>query len=88
MDDLSGFLWLLIIIIGPILLAAALAYGGYQTFRRRRRTGAPLDARQATPGEAAAAGGEQRRSGTYLMRLGLPVAAAVVLIAVAMALYM
>lgn len=85
--DFGGVLWVSISVLGPLLLAAALAYGGYSTIKRRRRTGAPVGARNATPSEAAAAGGDRRSSSTYLMRLGLPVAAAMVLIAVVVALY-
>jgi hypothetical protein len=88
MDDISGLLWALINIVGPLLLAGVLAYGGYQTIKRRQRTGTTLDARRATPAEAAAAGGDRRSSNTDLMRLGIPVAAAVVLIAVVVALYL
>ena len=87
MTDGGGFLWVAINVLGPLLLAGALAYGGYQSMRRRGRAGKPVDARRATPSEAAAAGGEHRSSSTYLVRLGLPVAAAVVLIAVVVALY-
>lgn len=87
MTDGGGILWVAINVLGPLLLAGALAYGGYQTLQRRRRTGATLGARVATPAEAAAAGGERRSSGTYLLRLGIPVAIAVVLIAVVVALY-
>ncbi len=87
MTDGGGLLWVAINVLGPLLLAGALAYGGYQSLKRRRQTGKPLGARHATPAEAAAAGGERRSSGTYLLRLGLPVAAAVVLIAGVVALY-
>lgn len=84
----GGVLWVAINVLGPLLLAGALAYGGYQSVKRRGRAGKPVGARHATPVEAAAAGGERRSSGTYLLRMGLPVAAAVVLIAVVVALYL
>jgi hypothetical protein len=87
MADLSGSMWFLITVIGVALLGAALAWGGFQTFKRRERTGAPIGARHATSAEAAAAGGERRSSGTYLMRLGIPVAAVCLLLIVVFALY-
>lgn len=85
--DFGGVLWVAITILGPLLLAGAFGYGVYQTVQRRRRTGASLDARRASPAEAFSAGGERRSSGTYLMRLGIPVAAAVVLIVVVVTRY-
>ena len=85
--DFGGLLWVIGLGLGTLLLGAILFYGGAQSLKRRREAGAPLGARHATRAEAAAAGGDRRSSGTYLIRLGLPVAAAVVLIAVVVALY-
>jgi len=85
--DLGGLLWVIGLGLGTLLLGAVLAYGGTQTLKRRGRTGAPVDARTATPGEAAAAGGEHRSSTSYLLRLGIPIAAAVALILIITALY-
>jgi hypothetical protein len=39
MEETSGVLWLLQIILGPIILGIALAYGTFQWRRRRRLQG-------------------------------------------------
>ena len=39
MEEASGVLWLLQIILGPIILGIALAYGAFQWRRRRRLQG-------------------------------------------------
>ncbi len=39
MEETSGVLWLLQIILGPIILGIALAYGAFQWRRRRRLQG-------------------------------------------------
>jgi hypothetical protein len=82
----DGLGWLLMNFIGPILLGLALAWGGYESYRRRRARGAPVDARQATPREAAVNAaygqGEDKPTGSYILALGLPVLATFVLIAI------
>jgi hypothetical protein len=84
----DGLGWLLMNLIGPLLLAAALAYGGYETYRRRRARGLPVGPRAIDPGRAAALDDRPSRSaGTYLVRLGLPVLAALILIAIVAKLY-
>jgi len=89
--DISAFLWALMTIGGPLVLALILAYGGYQTIRRRSRTRAPVGPRAATPEEAALnerlGQGREKSFGTYALRLGLPVAAALALVAAAAVLY-
>ena len=45
MEKASGMLWALQIIVGPLVLAAALAYGTFQ-YRRRRRLGELQSTRQ------------------------------------------
>jgi hypothetical protein len=87
MFDFSGSMWFSMTVIGVLALGVLLAWGGYQTWLRRSRTGEPIDARQASPREAAMAGGERRSSTTYLTRLGIPVAAVCVLLIVVIALY-
>ena len=49
MQGFSGIFWAMLTIGGPLVLAAVLAYGGYQSFQRRRRLGLPVGARPATP---------------------------------------
>src|SRR5215204_4704033 len=49
----DGLGLLLINFAGPILLGLLLAWGGYQTYLWRRRRGLPVDARPASPYEAA-----------------------------------
>jgi hypothetical protein len=39
MEEASGVLWLLQIVVGPLILGIALAYGGFQWRRRRLRQG-------------------------------------------------
>ena len=39
MEEASGVLWLLQIILGPVILGLALAYGTFQWRRRRRLQG-------------------------------------------------
>ena len=82
----DGLGWLLMDIIGPLLLALLLAWGGYQTYLWRRRRGLPLDARRASPQEAAVnvahGQGYGDRGISPLLGLGLPVLAAFVLIAI------
>jgi hypothetical protein len=39
MEEASGILWALQIIVGPIVLGLALAYGAFQWRRRRRLQG-------------------------------------------------
>lgn len=85
--DFGGVLWVIGLGLGTLLLGAVLAYGGAQSSKRRGRTGAPVDARHASPAEAAAAGGDRRSSSTYLLRLGIPVLGAVALIVIIRALY-
>jgi hypothetical protein len=88
MQDFSGIFWSLATIGGPIILAVVLALAGYRTIQRRRRLGLPVGARPASPGQAAYVAATERRSpGTYMLRLGLPVLATCVLIAVVIALY-
>jgi hypothetical protein len=84
----DGLGWLLMNLIGPLLLAAALAYGGYETYRRRRARGLPVGPRSIEPGLAAAMDDRpSRSSGTYILRLALPVLAALILIAIVAKLY-
>jgi hypothetical protein len=49
----DGLGLLLMNFAGPILLGLLLAWGGYQTYLWRRRRGLPVDARTASPHEAA-----------------------------------
>jgi hypothetical protein len=86
--DFSGVLWAMATIGGPAILAVVLALGGYRTIQRRQRLGLPVGARPASPAQAAHVTATERRStGTYFLRLGLPVLATCVLIAVVIALY-
>jgi hypothetical protein len=84
----DGFGWLLMDIVGPLLLALLIAWGAYQTYQWRRRRGLPVGARRATPYEAAVnvevGQGYHDRRTSPLLALGLPVLAALVLIAVVM----
>lgn len=70
----DGFGWLLMDIIGPLLLALLLAWGGYQTYLWRRRVGKPIDARSI--------GHDPAPTGRILAALGLPVLATFALIAI------
>jgi hypothetical protein len=88
MQDFSGIFWAMMTVGGPLILAAILAYGGYQSIRRRRRLGLPVGPRAASPAEAAYVAATERRStGTYALRLGLPLLAACALTVALIALY-
>jgi hypothetical protein len=90
--DLSGWGYIIIDILAVIALGAALAWGGYQSLEHRQRRHKPIDARAATPEEAAMnralEQGEEKSSSNYLLRLGLPLLAAVLLVAYLFARYM
>jgi hypothetical protein len=92
MHDLSGWGYVIIDIVAVVALGAMIAWGGHQSVEYRRRRGKPLGPRPATPEEAAmnrALGqGHERSSGTYLLRLGLPVIVALLLVAYLFARYM
>ncbi|WP_349367344.1 hypothetical protein [Salinarimonas sp.] len=47
-DGAQGLIWSLTIIVMPILLGLAIAFGAYQTWKRRRTGGPP---RRLPPGE-------------------------------------
>ena len=83
--DLSGWGYVIIDIVAVIALGALLAWGSHESLEYRRRRGKPIDARSATPQEVAtdrALGqGHERSSGNYLLRLGLPVVVALLLVA-------
>lgn len=84
----DGLGWVLMNLIGPLLLALALAWGGYESYRRRRARGLPVGARAIDPSQGAAMDDRpSRSSATYLTRLGLPVVAALALIWVVVRLY-
>jgi hypothetical protein len=88
MQDFSGVFWAMMTVGGPIILAAILAYGGYQSFQRRRQRGLPVGARPASPAEAAHVAATDRRStGTYALRLGIPLLLACAITAAVIALY-
>lgn len=72
--------------IGVLVLGLILAWGGYSSVQYRKRRGLPLGARPATGPEAAqnaAVGqGREKSTGEYALRLGLPVLAALLLVAI------
>jgi hypothetical protein len=82
-NDLSGWGYIIIDVICVIALLLALAWASRESREYRRQRGKPIDARSATPQEAAmnrALGqGHERSSANYLLRLGLPAIAALLL---------
>lgn len=90
--DFSGWGYFIVDIVAVIVLGAALAWGTRESREYRRRRGKALEARSATPAEAAvnrALGqGHERSSGNYLLRLGLPVIVALLVVAYLFARYM
>jgi len=90
--DLGGWGYILIDIVAVIALGAMLAWAGRESREYRQQRGKSIDARSATPQEIAANRAlEQERessSGNYLLRLGLPIAVALLLTAYLFARYM
>jgi hypothetical protein len=90
--DFSGWGYVIVDIVAVLVLGAVLAWGTHESLEYRRQRGKTLEARRATPKEAAmnrALGqGHERSSGNYLLRLGLPVLLALLLVGYLFARYM
>ena len=86
MSEHYGLGMILMNFIGPIILGLLLAWGGYQTYRWRRRRGLPVGARAASPHESAVnvayGQGYGDRRTSPLVTLGLLLLATLILIAI------
>ncbi len=89
MEDTGGWAWSLATIAGPILLGLAILYGFLHSRGGRPRSGdRRIDPEApATPGNMAPKR-DPVDTGKYILRLAIPVVAAVLLIAVVMGVYM
>jgi hypothetical protein len=68
---------------GAVVLGLVIAWGTYRSVQYRHERGLPVGARPESPEEAARSGPRNDRGfGTYMLRLGLPVLAACLLIAI------
>jgi hypothetical protein len=90
--DFSGWGYVIIDIVAVIVLGAVLAWGTHESREYRRQRGKALEPRSATPEEATMnrvlGQGHERSSGNYLLRLGLPVIVALLLVAYLFTRYM
>ncbi|WP_029032263.1 hypothetical protein [Salinarimonas rosea] len=84
-DGAQGLIWSLTIIVMPILLGLAIAFGAYQTWKRRK-SGAPV---RREPGriDNVDPNPDENAQARYMCKLGLISAAIFVVAAIAIVAY-